>query len=367
MAEDAKGGRPYRLGKKKTSQAEFDQEVLRLVKLGLREKEIAERLKCSRWTVGRSLKRVGSGDPTELHQAKQEGEYKRLSHDEFLGLPELQPYIENMKARGVRHWKNRIFPLKKICDDLQIYPSQLDMAWAQKWLASQNESTMAQLRPFKVCLRVWQKFMFKASDSGLSAMGLDAKHYETGKWAMVTLSENQIAKAESILHGKALLVFRLGVECCTPYQELERLKKSDYSETTGILRTFRGKTGSFWSKYPSKESIALLLSMPNEQVFTHGDFDDIHEELRECYKAIEANSEYFFYHPIHALRHVGCQRLLRMPKINYNRAVVAVLGGWEAEKTLEDHYGAVPDDIIHRMGSSLWQRENPIVQSVLTQ
>jgi hypothetical protein len=62
--------------------------------------------------------------------------------------------------------------------------------------------------------------------------------------------------------------------------------------------------------------------------------------------------DYFQEHPIHALRHCGAQRLLQTT--NYNRAVTAKLGGWDAEKTLEDHYGGVPDDVVRTVAGSLF-------------
>lgn len=350
--------RPYKLGKRKVTQQVFDAEVMRLVGLGLNEKEIAHRLgERSRWTVGRSIKRLKDKKPLQIQAARSNGEYQRLSHDSFRGLPEMSRLIQNLKARGINGWKFHVNVLKQICDELEIYPSMLDGSWAQKYLATKRDTqSNAQLRGAKTVMRGWLKFAFNMSDNELQVLGIDAKHYEVGKWATVSLSEAQIHQAVGTLAGQgdyeSLLVFRLGTECCLPLQELQRLKRADYIEEDGILRTFRPKTGSYWSKYPSRETAKLILACPHEQIFSNGDLKRVAQSLRELYGEIEANSEYFTMRPIHALRHVGAQRLLR--KTDWNRAVVAVLGGWEAEKTLEDHYGAVPGAIIHKIGGGLW-------------
>lgn len=342
------------LGHRKVDRETFDIEIERLIGLGLGVKDISFRLKVSRWTVKRAVDRLKRDKPKALEEAKTAGAYVKLSGDSFRGLPEVMSLIENMRARGIGY-APVVRPLKQICDALQIYPSMLDGAWAQKWLAMQDK-TKAQLRSHKIALRTWLKFAFKVDDNQLQVLGLDAKHYEVGKWATVNLLEDQIQEGYEILQKgydtKELLVFRLGTECCTPLQELERMKRSDYLVEEGILRTFRPKTGSYWSKYPAPYTAKLIMESPTEQIFRNGDFRTISDELKDLYRQLQATSDYFKMRPIHALRHVGAQRLLR--KTNWNRAVVAVLGGWEAEKTLEDHYGAVPNEIIHKVGRALW-------------
>ncbi|MHC4397271.1 MAG: site-specific integrase, partial [Planctomycetota bacterium] len=327
------------------------------VGLGLNEKESAQRLGVTRWTVGRSIARLKAKKPDKIQSAQNEGVYQRLRQDSFRGLPEIARWIENLKARRIRGWKNQTSALKAICDELEIYPSMLDGSWAQKWIASKSDTkTDAQLRNGKTTLRSWLKFAFNLSDNELQVLGIDAKHYEVGKWATVALTEDQISKGIQILASRqdlqTLLVFRLGLECCTPLQELQRLKKSDWIQEDGILRTYRPKTGSYWSKYPSHDTVSMIRASPNEQIFNNGDLARAVKILRNLFREIDAKSLYFSMHPIHALRHCGAQRLLR--KTDFNRAVVAVLGGWEAEKTLEDHYGAVPNQIIHKIGGALW-------------
>lgn len=349
--------RGYKIGKRKVTQEVFDAEILRLIGLGLRENQIATQLKTSRWTIGRSLKRSVKNKPTETTEAKQEGSYQKLTNDSFRGLPEISGWIDNFKARGVK-FASPVNALRMVCDELQIFPSMLDSHYAQKWLARQaGIKTKSQMRHKKVAIRGWLKYSRNMSDNELQVLGLDAKHYEVGKYATVGLSEQQISKAIFLLERhhkdrKVLLAFRLGTECCCPKQELERLNKSDYLPQEKILRTFREKTGSFWSKYPDQKTAALLMKNDTEKIFTNGDIKYMITRLKQIYNEVEAASPYFNMKPLHALRHTGAQRLLR--KTDWNRAVVAVLGGWNAEKTLEDHYGAVPNNIIHNMGQKLW-------------
>lgn len=352
--------RGYKIGTRKVSQEAFDSEILRLVRLGLNQKEVARRCKASRWTIDRSMKRSVNRQPDQVTEAKTQGEYQKTSNDSFRGLPEIMKWIDNFKARGVDH-RRSIDTLKQICDKLEIYPSMLDGHYAQKWLSMHaGILDKSQQRVFKVSMRGWLKFSMNASDNQLQVWGLDAKHYSVGKWATVGLSEEQIKNGIAELSKdpedkKVLLAFRLGTECCMPFQELLKLKKSDFINEEKILRTYRQKTDSFWSKYPDQKTAYLLSEMITENVFVNGDFEFIKMRLRQIYHLIGATSPYFNSRPIHSLRHVGAQRLLR--KTKWNRAVVAVLGGWNAEKTLEDHYGAVPNNIIHNIGNELWQEK----------
>jgi len=356
--------RPYYVGKQKVSQETFDLEVKRLLSLGLKQVEIAGRIRrpeggpCDRKTIMRAMKRLGSATVDEVQKT---GAWVRMTHDSFRGLPEIVKFYESMTAQriGSNQVQAEIGFVKRFCEDLQIFPAQLDLAWAVKWVGQHPELADNQMRAYKVGIRKWLKFAHGTSDEQLKSAGLDAKHYLVGQFATINLSEEQIEEGIEWLEGtgsdRALLAFRLGSECCCPKQEMLALKKENIfqAEGTRVLRTFRGKTGSFWTKYPQRETFKLMEEMP-EPLFTPQSFrNGLRSDLRACYASVEAQGEYFTMKPVHALRHVGAIRLLR--KNRWNRAVVAKLGGWEAEKTLEDHYGAVPDELIHEAGVSLWK------------
>ena len=357
--------RPYYVGKAQVTQPVFDLEVKRLLALGLKQNEIAGRIRrpeggpCDRKTIWRAMRRLGAATVEEV---RKEGAWVQMTHDSFRGLPEVLKYAESMQMQrlGARGIGQTLGTLKRFCEDLQIFPSQLDVDWSKRWVGTHPELADNQMRSYKVALRKWLKFALGTTDEVLKSAGLDAKHYLVGQFATINLSERQIEEGVEWLRGKAsdraLLAFRLGSECCCPKQEMLGLKAENIVEVekgVTVLRTFRGKTGSYWTKYPHPLTVRLLRETP-EPYFTEAIVENgVLRDLRACYSVVEAQGEYFNLKPLHALRHVGAIRLLR--KNNWNRAICAVLGGWEAEKTLEDHYGAVPDELIHAAGVRLWK------------
>lgn len=190
--------RPYRLGNRNVTQEVFDSEVKRLYVSGLTEVEIAKRLHRSRWPIGKAIKRI---DLTP--QQKDERKWAALSNDEFYELGEIKPWIESMKLRriGQTHIIRYTNQIKSVADSFQIYPSMLDVEWCKKWLLQpeQQSRSLAQLRSDKVALRQWLKFAFKLTDTELAEAGFDAKHYETGKWSHVRLSDEQIERIDGYL------------------------------------------------------------------------------------------------------------------------------------------------------------------------
>lgn len=357
--------RPYYIGKAKVTRDGFDQEVKRLLAMGLRQLEVAGRIRrpeggpCDRKTIARAMARLGKPVVEEM---KKEGSWVRMRHDSFRGLPEIMKFAESMRMQRIpeSYIGAELGIVKRFCEDLQVFPSQLDTDWAVKWVGTHPELADNQMRMYKVGVRKWLKFAYGASDEELKSAGLDAKHYLVGQFATINLTERQIEEGIDWLREKAtdraLLAFRLGSECCCPKQEMLGLKAENIVEVekgVTVLRTFRGKTGSYWTKYPHPLTIRLMREM-REPYFTEASFENgLRTDLRACYSYVEAQGEYFNMKPVHALRHVGAIRLLR--KHAWNRAIVAKLGGWEAEKTLEDHYGAVPDELIHQAGIRTWK------------
>jgi hypothetical protein len=354
----------YRVGRKHVTQEVHDKEVARLLAAGLTMGAIAERWKVNRRTIERAAERLGAaGD-----QAKEAGgkarEYITLDLGEYEKLPDLQQWIDGMKVRAVskRKQTQRISFIKRICESLGIYPAQLDIHHALKWLAAQDK-TQSQLRQWKGALRSFLTGTGQATGEVLTSKGIDSKHHNDKQYATVDMSEDQIFQADGYLanvHDKrARALFRLGVECACRQQEFLELKKEDFFEIDGIpaVRTYAQKTGSFWTKYPTRETVELWKSLEVKgqggRIFTKLELGNgIRQNLKAAYEFAGATNPYFTMHSLHCLRHVAAQRLLR--KTGWNRAVTAKLGGWEAEKTLEDHYGAVPEEVIRKAGSSLW-------------
>ena len=348
--------RPYRLGKQKVTQEHFDDEVKRLLALGLKQNEIADRLKLERSTIYRAMQRLGA---PVVNEAKQAGEYVRLSSDAFFSLPELSTWIQSLRSRKIKSWRLYINTLKRTCDELQIYPSMLDLAWSQKWLAAHSDESNESLREMKITLRQWLKFARKITDQELTLAGLDAKHYGIGKWRNVKMSAEQRNCLRNYLNDnnarESLFVFEFGLDTCSRASEIAAVKFSDFVRlpngliVVNIGTTKTEKAGqSFVTGYVRDQTYKLAEKIKDGDALVKN-IQAVSAILREAYIhcGIAATSAYFEMHPLHALRHVGAQRYLE--KTNWNRAAVAKLGHWLAEKTLEDHYGGIPDDIVMKL------------------
>jgi transposase len=384
-----------KIGKKKASAEQLEQEVVRLMAMGLNDRQIAQRINPkeppSRMTIYRIRQRLeNKGQLDKAQQAQQEQrEYHNLNLQQFEQLPELQDYILGLKGIGKKSWRKKISNLNRICNDLGIYPAQLDIKYYLQWRAKIFDEykqrglrvidANAALRAYNITMRDFLRAMGRANDFELKQNGIDAKHYLDGQYATVLLSEDQIARAiqhlktkqkdnelegneqEALTYKRALAIFRIGTECCTPKQELDDIRPNSFFVPDGDgeyrLRTLREKTGSFWTKYPDQETVKLfkeLETADSDGTYFSGEMlgNGISKALEETYDLIGTMDKFFHIRPLHALRHVGAQRLLR--KTNWNRAITAELGGWESELTLAQHYGAVPAAIVHNTGKALW-------------
>lgn len=168
--------------------------------------------------------------------------------------------------------------------------------------------------------------------------------------------------SESLPPGMGeLLAELLNVSPDALVAELEEEKK-----TLCCVNIFRKKTeksgAPYKTAYPSRFTFELAKRLGEKhggRLMDGFEPEDIYPFLRSAYAHVGARAQdpddpakdYFQTHPVHCLRHCGAQRLLQ--KTGFNRAVVAELGGWEAEKTLEDHYGGVPVDVVRGMAGSL--------------
>ena len=70
----------------------------------------------------------------------------------------------------------------------------------------------------------------------------------------------------------------------------------------------------------------------------------IKDNLKALYKAVQVSEDYFYEHPVHSLRHAGCQNLLLAS--GWNTSLVAVVGGWLSTIEVEKSYGRMPPDVV---------------------
>jgi len=69
---------------------------------------------------------------------------------------------------------------------------------------------------------------------------------------------------------------------------------------------------------------------------------EIAKKLSNIYLHLGKNSEYFFHHPTHVLRHIGAHYWLS--KTNYNYGIISEVGGWHTIDELKKSYGQIPPE-----------------------
>ena len=75
-----------------------------------------------------------------------------------------------------------------------------------------------------------------------------------------------------------------------------------------------------------------------------GAISKLHDNLRALYKYAGVTEPYFYDHPLHSLRHAGCQNLLLAS--GWNTSLVSMIGGWLSTIEVEKSYGKMPPDIM---------------------
>ena len=76
--------------------------------------------------------------------------------------------------------------------------------------------------------------------------------------------------------------------------------------------------------------------------------------LQKLYELAKVEEPYFQDHPIHSLRHSGCQRLLVAS--GWNVALVASIGDWLSTIEVEASYGRMPPDILKQTYADAFNR-----------
>jgi len=111
--------------------------------------------------------------------------------------------------------------------------------------------------------------------------------------------------------------------------------------------------GGKWSKYISRKdtqtSLDLLKNREGQRIHENNlpkykFTENISLHLREIYKYLEKQANYFQYHLTHALRHIGAHYWLS--KTDYNYRLIAEIGGWNTMDELKKNYGQIPPEKI---------------------
>jgi len=218
--------------------------------------------------------------------------------------------------------------------------------------------------------------------------GLSGEKTSYGKYAHIRLSEEQIRQIREILENdpkaKELgydIAFEVGIQTCSRAFAIASIQISMIQkvENLYIIKVFEpkvkandehlGKVGKYWTKYISKglyERIQEYIKEHPKRALLFVDeygikavnewLNGFRKYMKEVYRKIGITEQYFYSHPIHALRHAGAIRLLELTDWNYE--LVARLGGWTNAQTLRDCYGAMPEEVVLRVVSRLEHQLN---------
>jgi len=220
------------------------------------------------------------------------------------------------------------------------------------------------------------------------AYGISGKKDSYGRHAHVKLSDQQIEELlklvwsdpEAVKSGIALATEialftgsrREGIISLLRGSVIEEEIELDGEKTKCyMLRVFEAKTrkgdqhpfykrdGKWWTKPISKQLAEKIREweLKNPLKKKLGLFADnltegrtfgnkMAKKLKEIYKKLGITEEYFYKHPVHALRHVSAHYWLR--KTHWNYELVCRICGWDTPQILRDCYGAFPPIEVYR-------------------
>ena len=174
-------------------------------------------------------------------------------------------------------------------------------------------------------------------------------------YSLIDLTEDQIAAIGKMLSPEFKFIFYLvlstGCRRSALMHPMEILEtKIINDKTIMVIMQYEEKTDRFYKKYIADTYVMQEWNHYAEQLkigFAEFTINEFQGTLLNTYTIIGVSPEYFYLHPIHALRHVAAHRLLR--KYNYNYVQVAKMLGWESPDTLRKFYGAVSDQELEGM------------------
>jgi hypothetical protein len=299
-------------------------------------------------------------------------------------------------GRPIRLWKSNLSHLKTVCDTLELSPSAIiagtdnagRMASCKRTLqefalavqkgqvkyavkSGNNEKPMAEpgLRNYRMAVRNYAMSNGVSFPRGVSGL-LSGKKVNYGRYAHVKLSFQRIDELVKYLGKKyghasreqaAFVFYYLS---CARNLSGARVKLGNFVTHPGgwvTCRVFENKTSTAWTKYlpadnlhqkvfldymkmrDGKESKYLFIDAEEEAGRFGGYISGV---FKEAYRSCGIEEEYFYIHPVHALRHVGAHYWLARPEVAYNHTLVAKIGGWKSPQTLIDCYGELSEEFV---------------------
>lgn len=391
---------------KRATKEEITREIANMAASGLPILEVVEQTGKARTTVWRYLKeaeksgmieKTATGRVKLSEQVIQEREYARLELDEFVSkYPAVETWVSDMRTRKdgkpIRVWKDMLSRFKTVCDTLEMPPNAMiagtdnhgriqscrrvlqEFALAVqkgrvKYAQAKNRKlsmSEAGLRSYRMAVRNFAMSNGVAFPRGMSGL-LSGKKVNYGRYAHVKLPFEKIDECVRYLErkygyaSKEQAAFVFYYLTCARNMSGAKMKLANFVTHTGgwvTCRVFESKTSTPWTKYlpadnphqkmfldyKDKRNGKYLFIDAEEGAKRFGEY--IGAVLKDAYRNSGIDEEYFYIHPVHALRHVGAHYWLARPEVAYNHTLVAKIGGWKSPQTLIDCYGELPEEFV---------------------
>lgn len=342
-------------------------------------------------------------------KTKDQKTFERLQDDDFSKNYFVSEWITYMRAQnsgeGLVAWSSKVSSLRVVCNTLKIQPEQLiiDKETTRRyWINfvehlknntavfdrvnnTKYKSIQTAQVPYKAALR-----LFCARHDITWARGQDEvmgnRVVNHGQYAHIRLTPTDFEMLEAHLlenFGLDSDEYRMiwyGIESCCRDKALFSTKLDwdvidDEGSQIFVLRAFESKTkkynGGWWEKFVTRpklqESLLLhkkrgnaFLWTPQKSTQVNTRFKDI---FRNIWRAIgkipdydacvakradgyRETGNYFYDHPVHAVRHIGAHYWLA--KTDYDYGSVADIGGWMTIDELKKSYGAMPPEMKYK-------------------
>ncbi len=362
--------------------------------------ETAKILGVSRDTVYRYIKKMKgekkilkTKDRLVLPELPDDSRFKEFNKFHSITAdPLVTEWMEDLQTRKsgspLKNWNRRICNLETVCNTCKIEPQDLIVSHRKtekimrtfaKFYISGNSiqskkgpkstelnsgiyTRVQAVRDFCMFYNLfWQK--------GVTGI-MSQKVLGHGKYGDIRLTNEELKNADIFIKEKWGLdsdIYRwfwVGIESCARFEALynmplEHTKSVSVisGKTTYIMTAIETKTehirGGKWSKYISRADTQTSLDSLKKRYGTrihennipkYKFTENISSQLKEIYKHLEKQSDYFQQHPTHVLRHIGAHYWLS--KTDYNYGLTAEIGGWNTMDELKKSYGQIPPERI---------------------
>ncbi|RLI28280.1 hypothetical protein DRO58_02520 [Candidatus Bathyarchaeota archaeon] len=315
-------------------------------------------------------------------------------------IPTMEWVITGKRTRSVKCKFNYPDDYEPVRD-----PAKFDLQEAQKFIIAFNRANNLKQAPSHI-RRAIRHFLMVAREINIprgfgKTYGLSGEKSSIGKYGHVRLTEEQIYRVDEYLFKRSLLeedfslknsegetivsipniyrhvrvVFNCFLEMFPRPSSALRMPRGaiKLNEDSAEITIFERKTGDQWSKYilasfaHGKHTLQLLREYLDETDYPYpfaGSYKPlsdrhvdklrkgINKKLKEAYRYASVTDEYFYTHPLYALRHSGAQIWLQ--RTNWDYALISEMG-WRDISTLRLFYGRMPAQIFQKKVMTLKQ------------